>query len=156
MRFIKTKMMTSAGLGSLGIVANKPYSKGLYTITGPTGREFSPPAGRYWRVSEEKLREFDEDGRIWWGPTGEARPSIKRYLNEVADLVPRTLWSKDAVGSNRSSKNEQRAIFAGAASFDTPKPNALIERGSGSDCKLFRTISFWIPSRAQEQPDMQC
>ena len=108
--------------------ANKPYSKGLYTITGPTGREFSPPAGRYWRVSEEKLREFDEDGRIWWGPTGEARPSIKRYLNEVADLVPRTLWSKDAVGSNRSSKNEQRAIFAGAASFDTPKPSALIER----------------------------
>jgi adenine-specific DNA-methyltransferase len=32
------------------------------------------------------------------------------------------------VGSNRSSKNEQRAIFAGAASFDTPKPSALIER----------------------------
>ena len=108
--------------------ANKPYSKGLYTVRGPTGREFSPPAGRYWRVSEEKLRELDEDGRIWWGPTGEARPSIKRYLNEVADLVPRTLWTKEAVGSNRSSKNEQRAIFAGAASFDTPKPSALIER----------------------------
>jgi adenine-specific DNA-methyltransferase len=71
---------------------------------------------------------LDEDGRIWWGPTGEARPSIKRYLNEVADLVPRTLWTKEAVGSNRSSKNEQRAIFAGAASFDTPKPSALIER----------------------------
>ena len=108
--------------------ANKPYSKGLYSIAGPTGREFSPPAGRYWRVSEPKLRELDEEGRIWWGPTGEARPSIKRYLNEVADLVPRTLWSKEAVGSNRSSKNEQRAIFAGAASFDTPKPSALIER----------------------------
>jgi adenine-specific DNA-methyltransferase len=108
--------------------ANKPYSKGLYTIAGPTGREFSPPAGRYWRVSEEKLRELDQDGRIWWGPKGDARPSIKRYLNEVADLVPRTLWTKEAVGSNRSSKNEQRAIFAGDASFDTPKPSALIER----------------------------
>lgn len=44
--------------------ANKPYSKGLYTVKGPTGREFSPPAGRYWRISEEKLRELDEDGRI--------------------------------------------------------------------------------------------
>ena len=108
--------------------ANKPYSKGLYTITGPNGRDFSPPAGRFWRVSEEKLRELDEDGRIWWGPTGDARPSIKRYLNEVADLVPRTLWNKEAVGSNRSSKNEQRNIFAGAASFDTPKPSGLIER----------------------------
>ena len=27
--------------------ANKPYSKGLYSVTGPTGRVFSPPPGRY-------------------------------------------------------------------------------------------------------------
>ena len=61
--------------------ANKPYSKGQYKITGATGREFSPPAGRYWRISEDKLRELDRDGRVWWGPTGNARPSIKRYLS---------------------------------------------------------------------------
>ena len=108
--------------------ANKPYSKGLYTITGPTGREFSPPAGRFWRVSEEKLRELDEDGRIWWGPTGAARPSIKRYLSEVSDLVPRTLWNKEDAGSNRTSKNEMRDIFPESASFATPKPSSLIER----------------------------
>jgi adenine-specific DNA-methyltransferase len=108
--------------------ANKPYSKGLYTIQGPTGRDFSPPPGRFWRISEEKLREFDADGRIWWGPTGEARPSIKRYLNEVSDLVPRTLWGKKDVGSNRTSKNEMRAIFSETSSFDTPKPSPLIER----------------------------
>jgi adenine-specific DNA-methyltransferase len=47
--------------------ANKPYSRGQYTITGPSGRTFSPPPGRYWRVSEEKLRQLDADGRIWWG-----------------------------------------------------------------------------------------
>lgn len=108
--------------------ANKPYSRGLYKITGPSGREFSPPPGRYWRISEEKLREFDADGRIWWGPTGEARPSIKRYLSEVSDLVPRTLWKKDHVGSNRTSKNEMRALFPDEASFGTPKPERLIER----------------------------
>jgi hypothetical protein len=67
--------------------ANKPYSKGRYTIEGPTGRKFSPPPGRFWRISEEKLRDLDSDGRIWWGPTGDARPSIKRYLTEVSDLV---------------------------------------------------------------------
>lgn len=50
--------------------ANKPYSKGLYTVTGPTGRSFSPPAGRFWRVSEEKLKALDEDGRVWWGRRG--------------------------------------------------------------------------------------
>ncbi|MDO8704771.1 MAG: site-specific DNA-methyltransferase [Sulfuricaulis sp.] len=108
--------------------ANKPYSRGRYTITGPTGREFSPPPGRYWRISEERLRELDAEGRIWWGPKGSARPSIKRYLSEVSDLVPRTLWSKDEVGSNRTSKNEMRILFPGDESFGTPKPERLIER----------------------------
>ncbi|HHW64915.1 MAG TPA: site-specific DNA-methyltransferase [Rhodocyclaceae bacterium] len=108
--------------------ANKPYSKGLFSVTGPTGRVFSPPPGRYWRISEEKLRELDGDGRIWWGPTGDARPSIKRYLSEVSDLVPRTFWGKDAVGSNRTSKNEMRALFPGEESFGTPKPERLLER----------------------------
>ena len=108
--------------------ANKPYSKGLYEKVGPTGRSFSPPPGRYWRVSEERLDELNDDGRVWWGPTGNARPSIKRYLNEVADLVPRTIWSKEDVGSNRTSKNEMRAIFAGVSSFATPKPERFMER----------------------------
>jgi len=108
--------------------ANKPYSKGRYTIEGPTGRKFSPPPGRFWRISEEKLRDLDSDGRIWWGPTGDARPSIKRYLTEVSDLVVRTLWKKQDVGSNRTSKNEMRALFPGDESFTTPKPEALIER----------------------------
>jgi len=108
--------------------ANKPYSKGLYEIGGPTGRTFSPPPGRYWRVSEERLRELDADGRVWWGPKGAARPSIKRYVTEVADLVPRTLWTRDEVGSNRKSKNEIRTLFPGAPSFATPKPEALMHR----------------------------
>lgn len=108
--------------------ANKPYSKGLFTISGPTGRSFSPPPGRYWRISEAKLRDLDAEGRIWWGPKGDARPSIKRYLSEVGNLVPRTIWSKEDVGSNRTSKNEMRALFPGVQSFDTPKPEKLLER----------------------------
>jgi adenine-specific DNA-methyltransferase len=108
--------------------ANKPYSKGLYTIKGPSGRTFQPPPGRFWRISEAKLRELDADGRVWWGPEGNARPSIKRYLTEVGDLVPRTLWRKEDVGSNRTSKNELRQLFPGETSFATPKPEALMER----------------------------
>jgi len=107
--------------------ANKPYSKGLYTIVGPTGREFSPPNGRYWRISRDKFDELENDGRIWWGPKGEARPSIKRYLSEVSDLVARTLWKKEDVGSNRSAKNETRALFPHDP-FATPKPEKLLER----------------------------
>ncbi|MEX2382542.1 MAG: site-specific DNA-methyltransferase [Opitutales bacterium] len=108
--------------------ANKPYSKGQYTMPGPTGRRFSPPPGRFWRVSEERLRDLDADGRVWWGPKGDARPSIKRYLSEVGDLVPRTFWTKEDVGSNRTSKNEMRALFPGDSSFGTPKPEALVQR----------------------------
>ncbi|WP_307000828.1 site-specific DNA-methyltransferase [Sphingomonas sp. SORGH_AS_0879] len=108
--------------------ANKPYSRGQYSIEGPTGRRFQPPAGRYWRVSEERLRELDADGRVWWGPQGSARPSIKRYLSEVSELVPRTLWRKEDVGSNRTSKNEMRALFPEEASFGTPKPERLMQR----------------------------
>ena len=108
--------------------ANKPYSKGQYQITGPTGRTFAPPPGRFWRVSEEKLRDFDQQGRIWWGPSGSARPSIKRYLSEVDDLVARTLWTKEEVGSNRTSKNEMRDLFPDSSSFGTPKPERLLQR----------------------------
>jgi adenine-specific DNA-methyltransferase len=108
--------------------ANKPYSKGIYTMVGPSGRSFAPPPGRFWRVSEQRLRDLDAEGRVWWGPTGEARPSIKRFLNEVSDLVPRTLWRKDDVGSNRTSKNEMRAMFPDDASFGTPKPERLLQR----------------------------
>ena len=108
--------------------ANKPYSKGQYSLTGPTGRVFSPPPGRFWRISEAKLRALDADGRIWWGPTKNARPSIKKYLSEVSDLVARTLWTKEQVGSNRTSKNEMRQLFPGTSTFETPKPEKLIER----------------------------
>jgi adenine-specific DNA-methyltransferase len=121
--------------------ANKPYAKGRYSVSGPTGREFSPPPGRYWRISEERLRILDADGRVWWGPKGDARPSIKRYLNEVSDLVARTLWKKDEVGSNRTSKNEMRLLFPGESSFGTPKPERLLQRvlhiaSSPGDCVL--------------------
>lgn len=108
--------------------ANKPYSRGQYTIKGPTGRLFSPPPGRFWRISEKRFRTLDSEGRIWWGPSRNARPSIKRYLSEVADLVPRTLWAKNEAGSNRTSKNEMRALFPNTASFSTPKPESLIKR----------------------------
>ena len=108
--------------------ANKPYSLGLYKVEGPTGRFFAPPPGRYWRISESKFRALDDDGRIWWGPAGDARPSIKRFLDDVSGMVPRTLWKHAEVGSNRSSKNEMRALFPGVSSFSTPKPERLLER----------------------------
>lgn len=154
--------------------ANKPYSRGQYSVTGPSGRTFSPPPGRFWRISLEKLRELDSEGRVWWGPTGEARPSIKRYLSEVGDLVPRTIWKKDSVGSNRTSKNEMRALFPGQESFGTPKPERLVERvlilatergdivldsflGSGTTAAVAHKMGrSWIGIEMGEQASTHC
>jgi adenine-specific DNA-methyltransferase len=108
--------------------ANKPYALGTFSIVGRTGRTFSPPPGKYWRVSEARLRELDADGRVWWGPDGSARPSIKRYLSEVGDLVPRTMWSHAEVGSNRTSSREMKGLFPDGTPFSTPKPERLMER----------------------------
>lgn len=108
--------------------ANKPYSLGLYTVTGPTGRTFTPPPGRFWRISEAKFRDLQQDNRIWWGPNGDARPSLKRFLSEVSGSTPRTMWLHQEVGSNRTSKNEMRSLFPGLSSFATPKPERLLER----------------------------
>lgn len=108
--------------------ANKPYSLGLYEVVGPTGRTFRPPPGRFWRISQAKFHEFEAAGKIYWGPDGKARPSIKRFLSEVSGLTPRTLWRHTEVGSNRTSKNEMRALFPGLPSFATPKPERFMER----------------------------
>ncbi|NEW32942.1 site-specific DNA-methyltransferase [Nocardia cyriacigeorgica] len=108
--------------------ANKPYSLGQYEVTGPTGNVFGPPPGRYWRISKERFEELDREGRIWWRGGGDARPRIKRYLSEVADLVPRTVWDYKEVGSSGDSSREMRRLLPEVPVFSTPKPERLLQR----------------------------
>jgi len=115
------------------LAARNRYSKGRYSITTPSGKTIEgPPAGSYWRVSEEKFRELDSDNRIWWGETGANRPGIKRFLSEVRQgVVPQTIWHWKDAGSTRHSKQELREVFQsgpGEDAFVTPKPTRLIRR----------------------------
>lgn len=88
-----------------------------------------PPAGSYWRVSEEKFWELDRDGRIWWGKDGNNVPAPKIFLSEVSDgIVPQTLWEYDEVGHTQDAKKQIKELFRGETPFDTPKPTRLIER----------------------------
>jgi len=110
------------------MAARNEYSKGLYPIRTPGGREIDgPPSGSYWRISEEEMQRLDADNRIYWGPDGNSRPYIKRFLSEVqAGRVPSTVWSPEEVGFVRNGKEETRALVGDV--FATPKPEKLIQR----------------------------
>lgn len=111
------------------LVANKPYSLGRYAITTPSGRIIpGPPPGRYWRISEAKLKALDADDRIFWGPGGSNVPALKRFLTDVRGAVPRTMWFYEDVGHNQTGKNEIQALFPGEVPFSTPKPERLLAR----------------------------
>ncbi len=111
------------------LAARNFYSRGTYSIRCPSGRLIAgPPAGSYWRVSEEKFWEMDRDGRIWWGKNGNNVPAPKIYLSEVKQgVVPQTLWSYEDVGHTQVAKQEIVKLF-GADVFGTPKPERLIQR----------------------------
>lgn len=111
------------------LAARNFYSKGTYSITCPSGRVIEgPPAGSYWRVSEEKFRDLDADNRIWWGKDGNNVPAPKIFLNEVKKgVVPQTLWSYEDVGHTQLAKKESVSLF-GVDVFSTPKPESLINR----------------------------
>jgi adenine-specific DNA-methyltransferase len=113
-----------------GLDARNPYSKGRYTIKCPGGRVIpGPPAGAYWRYSEERLKALDRDGRISWGKDGNNVPAIKRFLSEVKQgIVPQTIWGYDEVGHTQDAKKEYVEILNAEEIFTTPKPVALIKR----------------------------
>lgn len=105
------------------------YSQGTYPITCPNGRIIpGPPSGRYWTISEEKLKSFDEDNRIWWGKDGGNAPSLKRFLTDVKQgVVPQTYWSYEEAGHTQDAKKEIVKLFDNDV-FGTPKPEKLMER----------------------------
>jgi adenine-specific DNA-methyltransferase len=77
------------------------------------------------------------ENRVWWGVDGKARvPAYKRFLTEVGDLVPRTIWPYDEVGHNQEAIQILRSMFDDGMAFTAPKPPRLVERciriGAGS------------------------
>ena len=110
------------------LTASKPYREGHYEVEGPTGEKFKPRSGRYWGVSQKTFEELRADDRLWWGRDGTSFPFRKRFLTEVRDLTPSTIWLHEQVGNNREAKQEITKLFGREAIFATPKPERLLQR----------------------------
>lgn len=109
--------------------ARNYYSKGTYSIECPSGRVIpGPPEGRYWGVSEDTLWDLDADNRIWWGEHGDNDPAIKRFLSEVKDIVPETIWTYQEVGHTQDAKKEVIRVLGELKAPVTPKPVDLLRR----------------------------
>ena len=117
---------------SSDLTARNYYSQGTYEVASPSGKKFRPSVGNYFRVAVERFRQLDADGRIWWGPNGDAMPRLKRYLSEVKKgVVPQTLWLHTDVGHTQFAKKELVSILDFRKSedvFNTVKPTSLIRR----------------------------
>jgi adenine-specific DNA-methyltransferase len=100
----------------------------FYPIKTPSGKQVVPAAGRSWSRPPAEIERLRADNRLWFGPKGDAKPSLKRFLTEVQEgIVARTIWLRDEVGDNEEAKKEAKA-FNEKDIFGTPKPERLIER----------------------------
>jgi adenine-specific DNA-methyltransferase len=100
-----------------------------YAITNPnSGKTIWPKRNAVWRYSQEQHERNTTENRVWWGRAGmNDVPAYKRFLSEVGDLVPRTIWAHQEVGHNQDGIRQLRDVLP-ETTFTAPKPTGLIER----------------------------
>ena len=83
-------------------------------------REISPPAGRHWAWTQDRINEQFKIGNVVVGPQGAVYQ--KRYLDKTDGQVVGSLWIDEEVriGLMDSSKE--------AVGYDTQKPERLLQR----------------------------
>jgi len=101
--------------------SGRRYRLSDLTAARPGGRyqwkDKPPPGNRFWGYSEEKMLEFERDGRLVYSKN--AIPSYKRYLDEMPGQLIQDVWSDI---SPLASQSVERA------GYDTQKPESLLER----------------------------
>jgi adenine-specific DNA-methyltransferase len=100
----------------------------MYQITLPSGRTVTPSAGRCWRVTKEGFEKFSAEQRMYYGPSGDSLPSLKRFLADMPGMVPWSWWPHTEVGHSQEAKKESHDLFGADVAFSTPKPERLIHR----------------------------
>lgn len=112
---------------SVSLLAQGYRPNQMYTITAPNGKQHTPPVGNCWKVVESEYQKALADNRVYFGADGNGVPRRKQFLCDAKGLVPWTWWPQDEVGHTSAAKKEILALFPDDI-FDTPKPEALIQR----------------------------
>ena len=72
---------------SHALQSRNSYSKGTYAIQCHGGRFIGgPPAGTYWRMSEENFWKTDARKEVWWGNGGNNSPRIKEWKTDALKI----------------------------------------------------------------------
>lgn len=100
----------------------------MYKITSPAGVEYEPPTGRCWGNVESAFQKLMDENRLWFGKKGDSRPRVKNFLSEHEGVRAWSWWSNAEVGHNQEAKKEILSLFTVEGTFDTPKPERLINR----------------------------
>ncbi|NOT18094.1 MAG: site-specific DNA-methyltransferase [Sulfuriferula sp.] len=101
----------------------------MYEIVSPiTGKRHRPPEGSCWKVIESEYLRLLAENRMYFGKNGDAVPSRIQYLKDIEGIVPWTWWPHEEVGHTDESKREIQILFGKSDTFDTPKPERLINR----------------------------
>ena len=97
----------------------------MYDIETPSGKIIHHPE-KGWRFSRETFEHELSKGKIKFSDD-ESRIIRKIYLKDQQGRVPETLWFAEEVGTTREANGEIKSLDL-PESFDTPKPEKLIER----------------------------
>lgn len=102
----------------------------FYSLKLPSGREISPPKGRCWLYTKEKMEQEIAANNIWFGANGDNAPRVKKFLENNKDkgLTPETIWPASEVGTNDDAKKGLLQLLPNVPVFDNPKPEGLLER----------------------------
>ena len=91
--------------------AAKPGGDTSYEWRGVT-----PPKGRYWAYTREKMHAFEEEGKLYYSSSGQ--PYIKYFLDERPGVAASTILYDLLLGPTATER----------VNYPTQKPEALLER----------------------------
>ena len=114
---------------SLNAQAGHAVKSQFYTLIAPNGKKHTPPNGRCWVYTQERMNREIEEGLIWFGKDGNSVPRKKLFLSHATmGLTPETIWHGSEVGTNTTAKKHFLTMFPSQNTFDTPKPEGLIAK----------------------------